>query len=328
MVRKHRLTVFCSRHGTSAPRIATKAHGYSSCVRIAASLLMVERTAAGRLLLRVDSPSSSHPSHFHYLYSWPPCSSDAPRAPLHEQEEGRFPFLSAGYHVIVKRKRPRQCAYCEAPATTKDHVPPKGLFARPLPANLITVPSCETHNNSASQDDEYFRATLSFRHDTYTLPDAEAAAARALERMQRKESEGFLRAFLADVKEEEIITPAGLYLGTAGSYKVDMPRLISVVERVTRGLFFHHTKSRLPERSIVKVYPVESFRNNLDVTSFQRIAEMVMWASSAPHHETAGKVLSYKFRQTDQDPAASVWMMMFYDAVPFLVVTATPKPAV
>lgn len=241
--------------------------------------------------------------------------------------EGREAFLPARYHVVVKRKRPRQCAYCEAPATTKDHVPPKGLFARPLPSNLVTVPSCETHNNSASQDDEYFRATLSFRHDTYSLPDAEAAAGRALERMQRKESEGFLRAFLASVKEEEIITPAGLYLGTAGSYTVDMPRLISVVERVTRGLFFHHTKSRLSEHSIVKVYPVESFRNNVDLSSFQRLAEMIMWASSAPSHVTAGKVLSYKFRQTEQDPTASVWMMMFYDAVPFLVVTATPQAA-
>ena len=46
------------------------------------------------------------------------------------------------------------CAYCDDPATTRDHVPSKKLFTPPLPHNLITVPACDRRNSGASDDDE------------------------------------------------------------------------------------------------------------------------------------------------------------------------------
>src|SRR5216683_2580155 len=54
-----------------------------------------------------------------------------------------------------------RCAYCNQPATTRDHVPPKKLFTPPLPGYLITVPSCGQCNHGASDDDEVFRNELS-----------------------------------------------------------------------------------------------------------------------------------------------------------------------
>lgn len=44
---------------------------------------------------------------------------------------------------------------------TKEHVPARGLFPKPRPSNLRTIPCCEICNNSASQDDEYFRLAVS-----------------------------------------------------------------------------------------------------------------------------------------------------------------------
>lgn len=39
------------------------------------------------------------------------------------------------------------CVYCaEAPATTTDHVPPKGFFAKGHRSDLIRVPACRTCN--------------------------------------------------------------------------------------------------------------------------------------------------------------------------------------
>ena len=54
------------------------------------------------------------------------------------------------------------CYICSAEATSREHVPPKCLFPeykdvpdRDFRRNLISVPSCDTHNSSKSQDDEY-----------------------------------------------------------------------------------------------------------------------------------------------------------------------------
>ncbi|AXH64146.2 MULTISPECIES: hypothetical protein [Providencia] len=51
-----------------------------------------------------------------------------------------------------------RCYYCGNPATTREHVPPKCFF--PKGSNLITVPSCEIHNNDKSHIDEIMRVFL------------------------------------------------------------------------------------------------------------------------------------------------------------------------
>src|SRR5437764_2311666 len=55
-----------------------------------------------------------------------------------------------------------KCYLCgAADRVTRDHIPPKGLFPRPRPSNLHTLPCCESCNNRASADDEYFRLAVS-----------------------------------------------------------------------------------------------------------------------------------------------------------------------
>src|SRR5579872_3566373 len=43
---------------------------------------------------------------------------------------------------------------------TSDHLPPKNLFPKPRPANLITVPCCAACNEGFSKLDEQFRAFI------------------------------------------------------------------------------------------------------------------------------------------------------------------------
>lgn len=52
------------------------------------------------------------------------------------------------------------CVYCGAPATTRDHVPPKCLLEKPYPTDLPTVPSCKKCNSSFSLDEQYFLILL------------------------------------------------------------------------------------------------------------------------------------------------------------------------
>jgi hypothetical protein len=47
---------------------------------------------------------------------------------------------------------------------TRDHVPPRGIFAKPLPDNLITVPCCQPCNNGNHKADEVFRSIMSMAY--------------------------------------------------------------------------------------------------------------------------------------------------------------------
>jgi len=72
-----------------------------------------------------------------------------------------------------------RCAYCSETADlTRDHIPPKSLFRKPLPDDLITVPCCLTCNNGRSKDDEYFRLALSLRYDVDRSHAKDAAELR------------------------------------------------------------------------------------------------------------------------------------------------------
>jgi hypothetical protein len=59
------------------------------------------------------------------------------------------------------------CYFCDAPSTSREHVPPKCLFPKKegndgidYRSNLSTVPSCDEHNQAKTHDDEYLRNIL------------------------------------------------------------------------------------------------------------------------------------------------------------------------
>lgn len=74
-----------------------------------------------------------------------------------------------------------------------------------------------------------------------------SSAAFAIDAVQRSFTKpqkiGFTRALLESISELPVYSPAGLYLGHAPSYDVDLRRLCNVIERTTRGLSSTNSKS-------------------------------------------------------------------------------------
>lgn len=162
--------------------------------------------------------------------------------------------------TTIRRRRHKRsalnglCVYCGVQeATTVDHVPPQNLFSRPLPGNIAKIPSCEGCNLGASKDDEYFRLTVALRHDI-AHPDAAVAREAAIRSLHRSQAPGLRASLLREMREAEVRTPAGLYLGRATTYHVDTDRLDSVVRRVTRGLFYKTLGRPLPVDCEVHAY--------------------------------------------------------------------------
>ena len=64
----------------------------------------------------------------------------------------------------LPKKKFGQCTYCgRHRKLADDHIPPKSLFGKPRPPDLIKIPSCGPCNNQASKDDEYFKTVLVFK---------------------------------------------------------------------------------------------------------------------------------------------------------------------
>ncbi len=224
-----------------------------------------------------------------------------------------------------RRRAPAACTYCGSPNPTSfDHVPPRNLFGKPRPGNLVTVPSCETCNVGASQDDEYFRLMIALRHDL-DHPDASAAIDAALRSLARPEARGLRAGLLHSSRAAVLRTRNGLIVGRTDVYFPDVDRLCRVVCRITRGLFFHETGRRLPDRYQVTAHLAPEVERPSTARALEAFRTMVAELENNPPRFIGKRVLSYRWGTAAEDPNASVWLLVFYRRVLFMCFTTPPE---
>lgn len=233
--------------------------------------------------------------------------------------------LVADYDVMTKHKRKTgECVYCgKIRKLTKDHIPPKNLFAEPRPSDLVTVPCCERCNGKASLDDEYFRIMICPREEVAEHPQASRVLPTTLRALTKPKKKGFRKAFLNSVHEVDLVTPSGLYLGKAGTYDVNLERLSKVAARIVKGLFFYEKGFRLPDRYTAFAYSESSFDwNQSDLQPMLGI-----WGSllSIQPCIIANGAFSYRFKFLEDDSNCSIWLQVFYEKVVFIGATCLSR---
>ena len=198
---------------------------------------------------------------------------------------------------------PRSCVYCgqEATRLTRDHVPPKCLFLRPRP-QLITVPACHACNDSFKLDDEYFRVAVT----SEAAYRDEAATALWSDRIAPRMGPGLRRTLLATMRPAQVRTPAGLVIENGTAIAYDKRRIDRVIERIVRGLLWHHYRSR-PAAVRFEI----SYKPDL-----RPIQELLGGISFNSIGETAFR---YRHSLTMEDPNSSVWGLQFYGHIHFLI---------
>jgi hypothetical protein len=198
-------------------------------------------------------------------------------------------------------KTQRVCVYCGARATTRDHVPPRSVFVRPLPGDLITVPACHTCNGRASRLDERFRVMLSIRVGgpfSGTGPMWGDTIIRGIKRNRKLH-----KAILTSAKEVELRTPGGLYLGKRHAVPWDRESHDETIKRITRGLYFHHYGAALSPDTNVKAY---WFRPN-----DRSMAPVIRGLNN---RSIGGGQFRYAYGRAEELPEASVWFFLFHGA--------------
>lgn len=228
----------------------------------------------------------------------------------------------------LPRDFPRDiCAYCGTSENlTDDHVPPKNLFPKPRPNNLISVPACPSCHSGTSKDDEYFRMKLCLRDDAGDHPSARAIWDSIFRSLKKKEARGFQKLFLSDIRRVRLHTPSGLYIGRGFAYNVDMNRIRRVVERTVRGLYFAESCRPLGLDNDVRVYSNE----DLELQPYE-VLDQLRKTILAPLTKYTPKVIgnnvfSYRHQIMLENLIFSVWAITFYGYVHFLVLTGPQKP--
>jgi len=133
----------------------------------------------------------------------------------------------------------QKCYMCDNDGTTVEHVPPQCFFPekKDLPhgvnlrRNLITVPSCIEHNTKKSKDDEYVRFIV-VSHIGNNLVAANLFLTKILRAIERRPA---LRSVYN--AETKAIVSDGV---KAMAFKVNTSRYNTTMQKIMRGLYFHH----------------------------------------------------------------------------------------
>ena len=123
------------------------------------------------------------------------------------------------------------------------------------------------------------------------------------------------------MRRAPVYTPAGLYLGDAPTYDVDLDRLGKVTNRIVRGLFYSEFHRPLPETYGVRSYAESGFRH---LTFDQRgiLNEVTRTLSSTPPRVIGDRVFEYRFRSVPEDVNTTGWLLRFFESELFFCVSA------
>jgi hypothetical protein len=224
--------------------------------------------------------------------------------------------------MMRKRNQIKPCIYCcsiENP--TKDHIPPKNLFAKPRPNNLLTVPSCKSCNEGFHLDDDYLQMIMQTYIKTSEHTESLKIKQKFIRSIHRKESVGFRQSILTNTSWIEINTEGGIYLGNALELNADWSRIERVIKRIVKGLFYLKNGIILSSDYVLEVSPI-STRTKEDMAEVkQTLLPLEM------QNETiiGDNVFSYRVIFHEGNIHQTAWLLIFYGNFPFLCTTFLPE---
>ena len=130
-----------------------------------------------------------------------------------------------------------KCYMCDADSVTREHVPPKSFFPTGYRDELITVPSCTTHNNDNSLDVEYVRNIILAHYDANGI---------ALKHFADKAKRSYDRspALLARTTQDSI--PVEVDGQQTGIIQTDITRFTTIFEAIAYALHYHDFGTTFP----------------------------------------------------------------------------------
>jgi len=200
----------------------------------------------------------------------------------------------------MKKQKSKICSICgKKPATTRDHIPPKGIFPKPRPSDLITVPACRSCNKSTSDPDEVFKVFIGVAGG-HGVEGERMFKDQTIQTLQHNER--LKREIASTLRDVWVKTPAGIILGKKPAVLLNSKVHNQIIEKMIRGLHFHHTGNILGDQADISI--------NWHYSLTEKIYNMsINWLTGVVGN---GQFI-YKFFTHPDEPLASVWIFQFFN---------------
>lgn len=199
------------------------------------------------------------------------------------------------------------CIYCGSlDGLTKDHVPPKRLFPKPR-GPQVTVPACNTCNQSFKKDDEYFAMAVAL--EAYVEhPSAFQVWEQSLRPMILR-GQGLKRMLSQNILENNVVTPAGVYLPDRKAIRFRKDRILRVVTRIVRGLIWNHYKVKPTADTVIEIHRNPTL--NEHTANLINSMTQLSWLGD--------DIFRYRHSLAEEELDSSLWCLQFYGHTEFLV---------
>lgn len=124
--------------------------------------------------------------------------------------------------------------------------------------------------------------------------------------------QGLRRMLGNSILDGDVTTPAGVHLPDRRAMRFEKKRIGRVVERIIRGLLWHHYRARPSDRAVFEVHRNPTFNDHIaylinSMTQFSWIGD---------------DILRYRHSLVDGDPDGSIWYLQFYGYSEWLVIVS------
>ena len=191
------------------------------------------------------------------------------------------------------------CVICgQQLATTNDHLPPKGIFPKPRPSDLISVRTCLSCNKSTSDIEEIFKVYIGFLcgHGVEGEKLFKSQTLKTLDHNRR------LKRDLAGSLHDIWIQATDGVSERKAAVRFNTKPFDCIAEQTVRGIYFRQTGEILANRVDFKII----WPNKLTTEAY---AISKKWPSGI----VGGGQFSYRFLIHRENPLASIWILEFFN---------------
>ena len=206
------------------------------------------------------------------------------------------------------------CYMCDQPATGKEHVPPKCLFPEVKDvgenhrSQLITVPSCDTHNNSKSTDDEFLMVSLAGIIGNNSIGFAHKFT--KVHRSFRKNAFKVLNEALKNQRIEWVEFQPNKFIDVVWGTP-DFERLNRCFDHIARGLHFHEFGQKFDgETKTLIGFTHEDEPNPVEFKRFMR-DKVTSELDGKPRLGANSEIFTYQFTDKDQFDLSALHLQFY-----------------
>lgn len=194
------------------------------------------------------------------------------------------------------------CALCgENPATTKDHIPPQGIYPKPRDndINFNTVPACSNCNNGAAVEDEEFKVLMGFTTgEFHENPEVVIDwIARTVGKNQKIANQIF------STKQNVHAHLRGPILEPAVAVTFDGEKYARVISRIIRGLYWMQKGEALGYKPKITVFSPQNMKRDF-------VRSMMDLMNCLTPHSLNKETFVYKVQFCED--GTSIWGMQFF----------------